>query len=166
MPYFENLGARLYYEEKGRGTALIFLHGAGWDMQQWKRQVEYFSQMYHVITLDARGHGKSTLPPGEVSPEIFWQDVRGLMNHLGIEKAIICGLSLGGHTAIQLAIHEPERVISLILIGAPCTNRFDLYERICVPINIACIKIMPMSWIAWCLIFLGKDQETKDYIKR
>lgn len=166
MPFFENLGAKLYYQEKGHGNAFIFLHGAAWDMRQWERQVRHFSPMYRVVTMDARGHGKSTLPPGEVSPEIFWQDVQGLMNYLKIEKAIICGLSLGGHTAIQLAINAPNRVQGLILIGAPCSNSFNLYERICLPINRACLKIMPMRWLAWILgAFLGANQEAKAYIK-
>lgn len=167
MPYFENQGAKLYYEEKGQGKPLIFLHGASWDRCQWNRQVEYFSQRYRVITLDARGHGKSSLPLGEVSPDIFRDDVQSLMDYLKIEKSIICGLSMGGHIAIQLAIYAPERVEGLILIGTPCTNQFNAYERICIPINRFCLKLMPMSWIAWSMcIPLGKfNPESKAYIK-
>lgn len=71
MPYFENAGARLYYEERGRGEALVFLHGASWDLHQWDRQMEHFAADYHVIAMDARGHGRSSLPPGEVRPEQF-----------------------------------------------------------------------------------------------
>lgn len=166
MPYFENLQAKLYFEEKGQGDALIFLHGASLDMRQWKKEVAYFSSKYRVVTLDARGHGKSSLPPGKVPPEIFWKDVKALMDYRNIKKATICGLSMGGHTAIQLAIHAPEQVENLILIGAPCTNKFNLYERICVPINRICLKLMPMSWIAWSIsILLGSDLETRAYIK-
>ena len=166
MPYFENLGAKLYFEEKGEGNVLLFLHGASWDMRQWKNEVEYFSNKYRVITLDARGHGKSSLPTGEVSPNVFWKDVEALLDYLNIEKATVCGLSMGGHTAIQLAINASTRVRNLILIGAPCTNKFNLYEKICVPINRVCLKSMPMSWIAWSMgIVLGKNQETKAYIK-
>lgn len=167
MPYFEHCGATLHYEEKGVGKALIFLHGAAWDLRQWDRQMEVFSSHYRVIAMDARGHGKSTLPPGEVSPSIFWQDVRALMNHLQIEKAVLCGLSMGGHVALQTAIYAPERVEGLILIGTPCTNRFNWYERICLPINRLCLKGMPMSLIAWSLCFsLGKwNPDGKPYIK-
>lgn len=165
MPYFENLGAKLYYEEKGSGSALIFLHGAAFDMRQWRNEVEYFSSSYRVVTLDARGHGKSSLPPGDVSPHVFWKDAKALLDHLSIDKAIVCGLSMGGHTAIQLAINAPDRVEKLVLIGAPCTNKFNLYERICVPPNRACLRIMPMSWLAWSLsIALGSKPETKAYI--
>lgn len=167
MPYFENQGAKLYYKENGQGRPLIFLHGASLDMRQWACQVECFSQTYRVITLDARGHGKSSLPPGEVSPDTFRDDVQSLMNYLKIEKAVICGLSMGGHIAIQLAIYAPERVDALILIGAPCTNQFNLYERICMPINRFCLKLMPMSRIAWSMcIILGKfNTKSKAYIK-
>lgn len=166
MPYFENRGARIYYEEKGRGKALLFLHGASLNLGQWKRETEHFSKNYRVIAPDARGHGKSTLPPGKVSPDIFWQDADALLTHLNIESAVICGLSLGAHTALQMAIHAPQKVEALILIGAPCTNRFNLYERICVPINRFFMKLLPMSWTAMCMSFiLAKSPETKRYIK-
>lgn len=166
MPYFENLGAKLYFEEKGEGNVLLFLHGASWDMRQWKNEVAFFSTNYRVVTLDARGHGKSSLPKGKVSPDIFWQDAKALLDYLHIEKAIVCGLSMGGHTALQLAINAPKQVERLILIGAPCTNKFNLYEKICVPINRACLRLMPMSWIAWSMgAALGKNPDTKKYIK-
>ena len=168
MPYFTHQGARLYYEEHGCGRALVFLHGASWDLRQWQEQVEHFSPYYRVVTMDARGHGRSTLPPGEVSPELFWQDARALLDHLKITTAILCGLSLGGHTALQLAIHAPERVEKLILIGTPCTNRFNWYERIAVPVNRFCLRLLPMSWIAWSLAaVLGQfNPEAKQYMRQ
>lgn len=167
MPYFENYGAKLYYEEKGSGETLIFLHGASLDMHQWKRQVEHFSQFYRVVTLDACGHGKSSLPPGIVSPDVFALDVKALMDYLKIEKAILCGLSMGGHVAIQTAIRFPERVSALILIGTPCSNQFNLYERILVPINRFCLKLTPMSFLGWsmCFILKNPNPESKAYIK-
>lgn len=167
MPYFENCGAQLYYEEMGSGQPLLFLHGASLDMRQWKQEATHFSKKYRVIILDARGHGKSSLPKGSVSPDVFWQDACGLLNHLNIEKAVICGLSLGGHTALQVAIHTPERVAGLILIGTPCTNKYNMYERICVPINRFFLQIMPMSWIAYslCSVLSRNNSETKVYIK-
>ncbi len=166
MPYFENLGAKLYFEDQGKGKVLLFLHGASWDMRQWKNEVDYFSSEYRVITLDARGHGKSSLPKGNVSPDIFWKDAKALLDYLNITTAIVCGLSMGGHTAMQLAINAPARVERLILIGAPCTNSFNLYERICVPVNRICLRLMPMNWIAWSMgIALGTNPTTKEYIK-
>ncbi len=167
MPYFKNQGATLYYEESGEGKPFIFLHGASWDIRQWKRQVEHFSSKYRVITLDARGHGKSSLPLGEISPDVFWQDVLAMMDFLKISKAIICGLSMGGHVAIQVAINAKERVEALILIGAICTNKFNLYERLVVPINRLCLRLMPMSWIAWSIsIGMGNfNLESRPYVR-
>ena len=88
MPYFEHCGAKLHYEEKGVGKALIFLHGAAWDLRQWDRQMEVFSSHYRVIAIDARCHGKSTLPPGEVSPSIVWQDVQAELLQMQSRKAM------------------------------------------------------------------------------
>lgn len=167
MPYFENQGANLYYEEAGQGKPFIFLHGFGLDVRQWERQVEFFSSEYRVITLDARGHGKSTLPPGKVQNGIFWQDVVAMMDYLGIEKATICGLSMGGHVAIQTAINASKRVECLVLIGAICTNRFNQYERYLVPVNRFCQRLMPMSWIAWGVsVGMGNfNKEARPYIR-
>lgn len=168
MPYYENQGAQLYYEESGQGKPLIFLHGASLDMCQWKRQIEYFSSSYRVIALDARGHGKSSLPPGNVSPDVFWQDVVAMMDFLCIPKAIICGLSMGGHVAIQAAINAGERVERIILIGAVCTNQFNYYEKIVLPINRFSLRLMPMSWIAWSIsIGMGNfNPEAKVYVRK
>ena len=87
MPCFENSGAKLYFEETGCGNPLIFLHGAAWDMHQWDEQIRYFSKEYRVIALDARGHGKSSLPPGKVSPDIFWRDVVAMMDFFEYSKS-------------------------------------------------------------------------------
>jgi len=167
MPYFSHCGAKLYYEEQGSGAPIIFLHGASWDMRQWKSQAACFSQAHRVIALDARGHGKSTLPRGKVDPDVFWRDVIAMMDFLHIPKAVLCGLSMGGHVAIQTAINAGERVDGIILIGAICTNKFNLYERICLPINRFSMRLMPMSWIAECMCMsLGKfNPEVKAYIR-
>lgn len=167
MPYFENQGAQLYFEAHGQGKPLIFLHGAALDMGQWRRQVAHFSATYRVITLDARGHGRSSLPPGEVSPDVFWRDVVAMMDFLGIPRAVICGLSMGAHVAIQMAIYAGERVERMILIGAICTNQFNRFERVILPINRLCLRLMPMSWIAWSIsVGMGKfNPQARPYIR-
>lgn len=167
MPYFNHAGARLFYEETGQGSPLLLLHGASLDSAQWAHQVERFAPCYRVITLDARGHGKSSLPAGAVDSALFWQDVVALLDCLNIERCVICGLSMGGHVALQTAIHAPGRVAALILMGTPCTNRFNLFERVCVPVNRISLRLMPMGALAWCLaITLGGAAETRDYLKR
>lgn len=166
MPYFENQGANLYYEVTGSGNPLIFLHGASWDMHQWDHEVAHFSLNFQVITIDARGHGKSSLPSGPISPTVFWKDVVSLMNHLNLPKAVLCGLSFGGHVALQVAIHAKERVEGIIVIGAICTNQFSLFEKIALPINRFSLKLMPMRWIAWSIaVGIGNfNPDSKSYV--
>lgn len=103
--------------------------------RQWHPQVAYFAKSHRVIVWDVRGHGNSTLPEGPVDSEDFSRDLVALPDHLGIGQAVLCGLSMGGHISLQTAIRFPERVRALVLIGTPCTNTFNLYERIFVPIN-------------------------------
>ena len=135
MPEFSSNGAKLFYEVSGDGYPIIFSHGASWNHFQWKEQVNYFKDNYKVVTWDVRGHGNSTLPEGPVNSEDFSADLITLMDHLNLRDAVICGLSMGGHISLQTAIRYPDRIKGLILIGTPCSNTFNLYEKIVVPIN-------------------------------
>lgn len=135
MAICEVNGVKLYYEVKGAGRPIVFTHGASWNHQQWEEQVDYFAEFYQTIVWDVRGHGYSTLSEGKVDSEDFSRDLIGLLDHLGLESAILCGLSMGGHISLQTAIRYPERVEELILIGTPFTNTFNWYEKIFVPIN-------------------------------
>lgn len=145
MPVCEVNQVSLYYEVHGSGTPLLFTHGASWNHQQWHPQVEAFSSMYQTIVWDVRGHGYSTLPEGRVDSEDFSKDLIGLLDHLGLESAFLCGLSMGGHISLQTAIRYPSRVKGLILIGTPCTNSFNWYEKLFVPINRWSTRLISMK---------------------
>lgn len=145
MAEFKRNGITIYYEISGEGYPLIFTHGASWDHKQWDKQVEYFKKNYKVITWDVRGHGYSTLPEGPVDAVDFSDDLIALMDHLNIEKAAICGLSMGGHISLQTSIRYPDRVSKLILIGTPCSNTFNMYERIFVPVNRFFSRVIPIK---------------------
>lgn len=140
----ENKGASLYYQVVGEGIPLVFTHGASWNHKQWQRQEDFFKEKYRVVTWDVRGHGASSLPPGKVDSRDFSEDLIALLDHLQIESAILCGLSLGGHISLQTAAWYPKRVQGLSLIGTPCTNAFDLYEKLFVPINRLSTRLTPM----------------------
>ncbi len=165
MPTFISNKASLYYEMHGDGPALVFTHGASWDHRQWQPQVEHFRQSYRVIVWDVRGHGQSSLPPGPVDPDVFSHDLVNLLDQLGIEKAVLAGLSLGGHISLQTAARFPGRAAALVLIGTPFTNTFNRYERIAVPINRFSQRLMPMPLIAWSVgAYLGgKMPEVRRY---
>jgi len=104
--------ARLYYEEKGEGPTLIMAHGGWLDTRMWDGQFEVFARSCRVIRYDAREHGRSAGVSGRFSHA---EDLAGLMDALQIRRAVIMGLSMGGRTAIDLAIAHPERVAALIL---------------------------------------------------
>lgn len=157
----------LHYEVKGSGEALLFTHGASWDHRQWKPQVEELSKYYMTITWDVRGHGKSSLPKGKVDSEDFTKDLVGLLDHLGVKQAHLCGLSMGGHISLQTAIRHSERVKSLVLIGTPFTNSYNWVEKMVVPINRWSSRWIPMPIMASIQArTLSKfNRSNKQYIK-
>jgi 3-oxoadipate enol-lactonase len=81
----------------------------------WAPQARALSDAFQVLRYDTRGHGESSVPPGPYSIAQLGADVVNLLDHLGIERAHMCGLSMGGITAMWIAIHHPERVGRLVL---------------------------------------------------
>jgi len=108
--------SRLYYEVAGAGEpTLILLHGGMLDCTMWDEQFELLARSHRVVRYDASAHGRSILPP-----EAYWDhaDLRVLMDHLGIDRAILVGLSMGGRVAIDMALEEPSRVQGVVAISS------------------------------------------------
>jgi 3-oxoadipate enol-lactonase len=105
----------LMVDEAGKGELLLFLHGIGGNRSNWSEQIAEFSRSYHVVALDARGYGGSEDYEGPVSFDVFADDVLRVLDFFRVEKAHICGLSLGGRIAQRFYARHPERVASLIL---------------------------------------------------
>lgn len=139
----------LHYLEKGEGEPFIFLHGNGEDGTYFSGQTEHFSNRYRVIAVDTRGHGRS--PRGEAPFTIaqFARDLRGLMDVLGIERAIILGFSDGANIAIRFALDCPERVRALILNGGNL-DPGGIKRRVQIPIELG-YRLAKM--------FAGKSEE-------
>lgn len=91
----------------------------------WKPQVPAFKDHYKLIRFDNRGAGKSDKPRGPYSIKTMTEDTIGLMDYLGIDKAIILGLSMGGMIAQEIAINYPQRVIKLVLCGTYASRDRD-----------------------------------------
>lgn len=108
-------GAPLYYETRGDGLPLLLIHAGVADSRMWDPQWETLSAEYRLIRFDMRGWGRSTPPD---APFSHHDDVRLLLDHLGIESAHVAGVSFGARVAIDFALAYPQRVRSLIL-GAP-----------------------------------------------
>lgn len=106
----------MHYRSVGEGVPLVFLHGAWSDATSWDPQVERFSDRYRVVTVDARGHGRTGgTPAEEYSVDLFVDDLRELLARLDVERPILCGLSLGSMMAQTYAVRYPDEVRGVIL---------------------------------------------------
>lgn len=113
MPRIDAGGVELFYESLGEGMPLV-LHGH--DHTPWLFfQAPIFSQTYRFITFDRRGTGRSASPDGEWSIADFARDIRGLLDALKIDKAIVGGSSLGGIISAQFAVDYPDRLLAAII---------------------------------------------------
>ncbi|HXK20617.1 MAG TPA: alpha/beta fold hydrolase [Polyangiaceae bacterium] len=113
--FAELAGSRIHYDEAGQGDAVLLLHGLALDLRMWDDQVPALSQKYRVVRLDLHGFGKSSGVTGAFShAEIISQ----LLAQLGIERAHVVGLSLGGLLAAELVQQYPERARSLTLVDS------------------------------------------------
>jgi proline iminopeptidase len=110
---------RLHYEEAGSGTPLVFVHEFAGDWRAWEPQMRYFARRYRCVTFSFRGYRPSDVPPDPKSYgyESFRDDVIAVMDHLKIEKAHICGLSMGGYATLCVGIKYPQRALSLTMAG-------------------------------------------------
>ena len=110
-------GAQIYYEIAGEGEPVVLVHGFTLDTRMWDDQFDALSARYKVVRYDVRGYGKSSVPE-EGSPYSNAADLRGLLDHLDIEKAHVIGLSMGGSIAINFTLEYPERVTSLVPVDS------------------------------------------------
>ncbi len=111
-------GVKVHYQEKGTGTPLVLIHGYVSSTYSWKDVIEPLSQKYRVIAIDLKGFGFTEKPDGDYSRRTQAIIVGHLLEQLNIEKAWICGNSMGGETAINVALQFPNRVAGLVLIDA------------------------------------------------
>jgi len=120
MPTARVNGVDLFYEEAGEGTPLVFVHEFAGEARSWHLQVRFFARRYRTIAYNARGYPPSDVPedPKAYSQDQAAGDIRGLLDALGIRKAHICGLSMGGYATLHFGLRYPERALSLVVAGA------------------------------------------------
>ena len=110
-------GARLAYEVTGDGPAVVFVHGFGLDMRMWEPQAAYLVPRFRVLRYDCRGFGASG-PFDPATPYTHAGDLLALLDHCGIGRAVLAGLSFGGRIVLQAALAAPARVAGLVLLDA------------------------------------------------
>jgi pimeloyl-ACP methyl ester carboxylesterase len=110
---------QLYFEETGSGRPLLFIHEFAGDHRSWEPQVRAFGRRYRCITYNARGYPPSDAPedPDLYSQELAVADAIAVLDHLGIEKAHVVGLSMGGFCTLHIGLRHPDRALSLVVAG-------------------------------------------------
>jgi proline iminopeptidase len=127
---------RLYFEETGRGTPIIFLHEFAADHTNWEPQLRYFSRGHRCIAYSARGYAPSDVP---ASSEVytythFYTDALAVLDHLAIAKAHFVGLSMGSYSSLQVSLNAPQRAWSMTLAATGSGSdlgHLDTFRRQC-----------------------------------
>lgn len=119
MPYAMSNGVRLYYEEAGRGTPIVFVHEFADDLHSWEPQLRFFSRRYRCIAYNARGYPPSDVPKAvsKYSQSIATDDIANVMRHLKIRKAHIIGCSMGGYATVHFGLRYARMALSLTSVG-------------------------------------------------
>jgi pimeloyl-ACP methyl ester carboxylesterase len=132
MPHIKTSdGVSLYYEETGSGAPLIFLHEFGGHYLSWEPQVRYFSRRYRCITYAARGWPPSDVPNdvAKYSQARAADDCADLMKALGLDKAHLCGLSMGATAGLEFAIRHPGKATALVIAAGGGGGATDLEAK-------------------------------------
>ena len=113
-------GINLHVEEAGEGIPILFIHEFGGNHQSWEPQMNFFARRYRCISYAARGYAPSDIPTGidAYSQKIAVDDAIAVLDALGVEKAHIVGLSMGGFAVVHFGLNAPERALSLTVAGA------------------------------------------------
>ena len=139
MPYADVNGQRLYYEDTGgEDDVIVFSHGLFMDHEMFAPQVDALSDHWRCITWDERGHGATETTPDDFT---YWDsasDLLGLLDHLGVDRAVFAGMSQGGYLSLRAALTAPERVRALILI--------DTQSGVEDPANLSSYDQLIESW--------------------
>jgi pimeloyl-ACP methyl ester carboxylesterase len=112
-------GVALYYEETGSGTPVLFVHEFADDVRGYEGQLRHFGRRYRAIAYNARGYPPSDVPPdpARYSQERARDDIRAVLDGLGIEKAHVVGISMGGFAVLHFGFAYPQRALSLVVAG-------------------------------------------------
>jgi pimeloyl-ACP methyl ester carboxylesterase len=120
MPFADADGVKLYYEEAGTGTPIVFVHEFATDHRGWEPQMRFFARRHRCVAFNARGYPPSDVPPDldAYGQEIAAGDIAHVMRHLGIARAHIVGLSMGGNATLHFGLLHPDMALSLTVAGA------------------------------------------------
>jgi 3-oxoadipate enol-lactonase len=124
-------GVRLYYEEAGTGVPILFVHEFAGDWREWEPQMRFFARRHRCITYSARGYTPSDVPddPAKYGQDRVVEDMRELLAALGIDRAHVVGVSMGGFAVAHFARRYPQHALSACIAGCGFGAEKHLYER-------------------------------------
>ncbi len=115
MAFAQNQGAKIYWDQQGEGAPLLLIMGLGWTSHMWYRSRPVLAAQFRTIAFDNRGVGQSDVPPGPYPIALMASDAAAVLDAAGVERAHVCGMSMGGMISQEFALQYPQRVRSLIL---------------------------------------------------
>lgn len=131
MPTVRTNGIETYYERRGTGPPIVFIHGAILDHNQWKPQLDALSGEYTTFAYDVRGHGRTGgSATDSYSVELFAADLDSFITALDIDRPVLCGTSMGGCIAQVYAASHPDRLAGLVLADTFTPELFNRRERV------------------------------------
>ncbi len=152
MPMLDVYGISLYYTVKGVGVPIIFIHPPLLTSANFMYQLEELSQTCKVITFDMRGHGRSQYSNQAITYPLIVEDIRHLLDHLGVKKAFICGYSTGGSILLEFLLTYPDRALGGIVVsGLSEVKDKYLTRRISLAIKLAnarTLSVLALS-VSW-----------------
>lgn len=152
MPYFDNDGCQLHYEDYGHGTPVLLIHGLGSSTLDWEFQIPVLSAHYRVLALDVRGHGRSDKPRERYRMVDFADDVAALIEHLQLPPVHLVGISMGGMIGFQLGVDQPNLLRSLTIVNsAPEVKAHNLRERLEIAKRWLLARLLPLETLAKAL---------------
>jgi 3-oxoadipate enol-lactonase len=154
MPTLSAHGIEINYRDQGDGPkTILFVNGLGDDLGTWSSQVPAFLESgYRVVTFDNRGVGASSMPAGPYTTEMFAADAKALVDHLGLKRFHLLGISMGGMIAQEYALRYPGDVASATLActyaapGPFCSRMYSLWAELAPVVGVATIMRDVVLW--------------------
>ncbi|MDH5382180.1 MAG: alpha/beta hydrolase, partial [Cyclobacteriaceae bacterium] len=125
--YADSNGTKIYYQIRGKGEPLVLIMGFGATGDVWEKHTVVYEQHFKCIIIDNRGIGKSDQPTGPYTTKMLADDTIAVMDHAGVDKARVAGISMGGAIAQELVLNYPDRVICALLMST--WPKFNNYAK-------------------------------------
>ncbi|MBN2556711.1 MAG: alpha/beta fold hydrolase [Anaerolineales bacterium] len=156
------------YEKIGKGEPLLLLHGALLSRSMWQYQVASFGEIYQIIALDLPAHGETPDITGEYTITLLAENMIQMLDSLGVQQTHVCGHSLGGMVAQQLAASYPNRIRKLVLAETAFGTQNTLWERVQTSFARPFLKMTPQSLIVDLSVkkYSSLNQHVGEYIKQ